>query len=107
VFQHAGKFYIVDWKSNRLVGRADGFDDAGIAAEMDAHAYYLQYLIYSVALHGFLATRLARYDFDTHFGGVFYLFVRGMDGKTHRGVFSDEPSRELVAALSSFFGGPA
>ncbi|MCO5044423.1 MAG: UvrD-helicase domain-containing protein [Kiritimatiellae bacterium] len=107
VFQHAGKFYIVDWKSNRLAGRADGFDDAGIAAEMDAHAYYLQYLIYSVALHGFLATRLARYDFDTHFGGVFYLFVRGMDGKTRRGVFSDAPSRELVAALSSFFGGPA
>ncbi len=105
VFQHEGKFYIVDWKSNRLNGRADGFDTDGIAAEMEAHMYYLQYLLYSVALHGFLASRLKDYNFDTHFGGVFYLFVRGMDGKSSRGGFHDRPPRPLIEELAAFFGG--
>ncbi len=105
VFQHGGKFYILDWKSNRLNGRADGFGADGIAAEMEAHMYYLQYLLYSVALHGFLAGRLENYNFDAHFGGVFYLFVRGMDGKSNRGIFHDCPPKPLIEELAAFLGG--
>ena len=105
VFQRGGRFYVVDWKSNRLNGRADGFGPDGMAAEMRKHSYYLQYLIYVVALHGFLSAQLAGYDYDRHFGGAFYLFLRGIDGITRNGVFSDKPSKALVEALSDFLGG--
>lgn len=107
VFEHDGKFYIVDWKSNQLNRRAGGFNQKGLAAEMLAHSYYLQYMIYTVALHGFLTSRLKGYDYDKHFGGAFYLFVRGIDGESDRGVFTDRPSKELTLALSNFFGGRA
>ena len=102
---HPHRFYIVDWKSNRLDGKIESFGPAGLAAEMSRNAYYLQYLIYSVALHGFLAARLKNYSFDDHYGGAFYLFVRGMDGKTDSGVFHDKPSRELIESLAKFLGG--
>ncbi|HOE00738.1 MAG TPA: exodeoxyribonuclease V subunit beta [Kiritimatiellia bacterium] len=105
VFHHNNRFYIVDWKSNRLDGKIESFGPAGLAAEMSRNAYYLQYLIYSVALHGFLAARLKNYSFDDHYGGAFYLFVRGMDGKTDSGVFHDKPSRELIESLAKFLGG--
>lgn len=105
VFERDGKFYILDWKSNQLSRRAENFDQQGLAAEMLAHSYYLQYMIYTVALHGFLSSRMKGYDYDRHFGGVFYLFLRGIDGKTDRGVFADRPSKELTMALSNFLGG--
>lgn len=105
VFHRNDRFYIVDWKSNRLNGRADGFGPDGLAAEMRRHSYYLQYLIYVVALHGFLSAGLAGYDYDHHFGGVFYLFLRGIDGESRNGVFADKPSKALVEALSTFLGG--
>lgn len=107
VFERDGKFYIVDWKSNQLSRHVENFGQQGLAAEMLAHSYYLQYMIYTVALHGFLSSRLKGYDYDRHFGGVFYLFLRGIDGKTDRGVFTDRPSKELTLALSNFFGGQA
>ena len=105
VFQRNGRFYVVDWKSNRLNGRADGFSPDGMAAEMRTNSYYLQYLIYVVALHGFLSRALKGYDYDRNFGGVFYLFLRGIDGKRQKGVFSDKPSKALIEALSTFLGG--
>ncbi len=105
VFHHHNRFYIIDWKSNRLNGRPDGFHPAGLAAEMSANAYYLQYLIYSVALHGFLSARLADYSFAQHTGGIFYLFLRGMDGATRSGVFHDQPSHDLIQALARYLGG--
>ena len=108
VFEHGGRFYIVDWKSNQLDRTPAAFDAAGLAAEMRAHAYYLQYLIYSTALHGFLARHLAAYDYDRHFGGVFYLFLRGMglaEQKPGRGILGDRPSKALIERLSAFLGG--
>ena len=106
-FERNNRFFIADWKSNRINGLPDGFLPAGLASEMQRNSYYLQYMIYVVALHGFLAGQLANYDFNLHFGGVFYLFIRGIDGHSSRGIFYDRPSEELVAALSDFLGGPA
>ena len=40
--------------------------------------YYLQYHLYTVALHRFLAQRQPGYRYDKHFGGVLYLFLKGM-----------------------------
>ena len=38
------------------------------------HRYDLQYQLYTLALHRYLQHRLTDYDYEQHFGGVFYLF---------------------------------
>jgi exodeoxyribonuclease V beta subunit len=45
---------------------------------MDSHQYHLQSLIYTLALHRFLGTRVAEYRYDDQVGGVYYLFLRAM-----------------------------
>jgi len=105
LFCHEGRFYIVDWKSNMLSGRADGFGGADLQKEMRRHGYYLQYMIYAVATDAFLRRRLADYCFDRHFGGVLYLFLRGVDGATQSGVYYDPLAAALVENLSRAFVG--
>ena len=62
--------------------------------------FYLQYLIYCVALHRYLKQRLSDYHWDTHFGGVFYLFLRGMHpDNLQQGIFFHKPDLELLEAL--------
>jgi exodeoxyribonuclease V beta subunit len=61
-----------------------------------------------VALHRHLAQRIAKYDYDVHFGGVYYLFVRGMHPSTGAGpgVFFHRPSRRLIERLSALLDDP-
>ena len=69
-------------------------------AQLAEHRYDLQYQLYSLALHRLLTLRLPGYDFEQHFGGVFYLFLRGMP---QGGIFHTRPSRELVLGLDELF----
>ena len=57
-----------------------------------------------MALHRYLGQRLADYDYDKHFGGIFYLFLRGMEPTSERdtGIFRDRPLRELVCDLDAY-----
>ncbi len=111
VFRHQGRFYLLDWKSNHLGFTAPDYDFASMKRAMDAHDYHLQYLLYSVALHRYLASRLLHYDFDQHFGGIFYLFVRGirLDWQTASsplpGVYFHRPARDVIASLDDLLGG--
>ena len=102
VFRHAGRFYLVDWKSNHLGNRLEDYDAQALAAAMGEDLYVLQYHLYAVALHETLKGRMAGYDYDRHFGGVFYVFLRGVDpaGGAGSGIFRDRPARELIEALS-------
>lgn len=70
---------------------------------MSEHHYVLQYHLYTVALDRYLALRLAGYDYDRHFGGVYYLFLRGMDPDHPAGcgVYHDRPTRECIEALTA------
>ena len=68
---------------------------------MSAKYYQLQYLLYTVALHQYLALRLPSYDYERHFGGVLYLFIRGIDpSRPELGVYRDRPSQALIEQLS-------
>ncbi len=97
VFEHAGKFHLIDWKTNWC----PPYDEAALEAEIAAHDYDLQWLIYTLALHRWLRQRLINYDYDRHLGEVYYLFVRGLaDG---RGVHADRPPRRLIEALDALF----
>ncbi len=105
LFRHKGRYYILDWKSNRRGGRPTDFDENGLVDEMAEHAYYLQYLIYLVATHQYLRGCLPDYEYDTHIGGVFYLFLRGVDPKVPgRGIYSDLPPKQMIEALSDVLG---
>ena len=106
LFRHGERFYIIDYKSNNLGGDAGLYAPASLAAAMAREHYYLQYLIYTVAVHRYLRTRLPGYTYDTHFGGVMYLFLRGMTAGTQQGVFFDRPTGSLINALEArLFGG--
>lgn len=93
------KYYLVDYKSNHLGNHLTDYTPPSLQQAVTHHQYDLQYLIYTVALHRFLRARLPAYQYHTHFGGVRYLFLRGMDGNTQNGVFSDNPAFELIDKL--------
>ena len=102
VFRHQGRFYIVDYKSNYL-GSEPGSYSAGIlAAAMQKHYYHLQYLLYTLALHRHLQLRMPHYRYNEHFGGVYYLFLRGMEpGQEAQGIYHTRPEPDLIRELDA------
>lgn len=101
VFQHRGQVWIVDYKSNRLGLRIEDYAAERLGAAMDAAGYRLQYLLYSVAVVRWMRQRVPGWDYARDFGGVLYLFLRGLDpalGPTH-GVFADRPDAAFIAAF--------
>ena len=100
VFEWQGRWYLLDYKSNHLGMSPADYSRSALEQAMAEHRYDLQYQLYSLALHRLLALRLPGYDFEQHFGGVFYLFLRGMP---QGGIFHTRPSRELVQGLDRLF----
>jgi exodeoxyribonuclease V beta subunit len=102
VFEREGRFYLADWKSNILGPGIADYAPASLKKAMAAHFYVLQSRLYAVALHQYLALRLPDYQYDTHFGGVFYLFVRGMNPANgpEFGVHAERPDRRFMEKLS-------
>lgn len=100
VFVAGDKYYVVDWKSNHLGDDVTDYDRPALEEAMADAGYHLQYHLYAVALHRLLRLRLPDYDFKTHFGGVFYVFLRGVDpSRPELGVYRARPSAEVVDAL--------
>ncbi|MGZ8159308.1 MAG: exodeoxyribonuclease V subunit beta [Methylobacter sp.] len=98
----APQYYVMDYKTNGL----PDYSPDSLTHAMREHNYGLQYWIYTVVLHRYLQTRLPDYDYETHFGGVRYLFVRGMQpDQPMSGVYQDRPDFERVEALAALFGG--
>jgi len=105
IFRHRHRYYLADYKSNRLGMNIANYNYAGMHQAMRTHHYDLQYLIYTVAVHRFLQQRLPNYDYEQHFGGVFYLFLRGMRPQlgADYGVYFDRPKFEVVKKLCGLF----
>lgn len=99
-FVHQDRWYVVDWKSNHLGDDPAQYEPAALEREMFATHYVLQYHLYVTALHRFLRARVPGYTYETHVGGVYYAFLRGIDG-TERGWFADRPARALIDALDA------
>ena len=98
---HAGgRWWIVDWKSNRLGADASAYGPAALAATMAGHHYGLQLHLYTLGLHRHLRSRLGDgYDYDGAVGGAVYVFLRGMEGGGESGLFRHRPSADLIDAL--------
>ncbi|WP_342594842.1 exodeoxyribonuclease V subunit beta [Salinicola lusitanus] len=78
VFESGGRWYVLDWKSNHLGDTPDDYQGERLAAAMVDHRYDLQYVLYVLALHRLLESRLENYDYDRHMGGACYVFLRGL-----------------------------
>jgi exodeoxyribonuclease V beta subunit len=107
VFEYQGRYYLVDYKSNHLGQSAADYAPERLSLAMQEHHYTLQYHLYVVALHRFLQVRLAGYRYEQHFGGVYYLFLRGMarERGAETGVFFDRPIEDLILDLDALFEG--
>ncbi|ROO32848.1 exodeoxyribonuclease V subunit beta [Salinisphaera japonica] len=103
VVEHDGRFYILDYKTNRLGDTPTDYDGPALQRAITRSHYDLQYLIYTVALHRHLGHCLPEYDPATHLGGVQYLFLRAMDGQSTAGVYVDTPDIALINALDGLF----
>ncbi|MEJ2724968.1 MAG: exodeoxyribonuclease V subunit beta [Deltaproteobacteria bacterium] len=101
VFRFEDRFYLADWKSNFLGSRVEDYDEQGMALAMAESFYTLQYHLYTLALHQYLSVKQRGYDYEKHFGGVYYLFLRGVDPNkgSKFGVFRDRPPKELIEEL--------
>ncbi len=109
VFRHQGRWYIVDYKSNHLGQNPQDYAPDALAHAMRSHRYDLQYAIYAVALCRYLRNRDPNFNPATDFGGVLYLFVRGLSGdpadSTHNGVYAAQPTTDLIERLDALFDG--
>lgn len=108
VFEHRGRFYIVDWKTNRAGNDLANFTPERLRNEMWHTFYFMQYLIYTVAWVKYLRHRLGTFDeaeYRDRFGGVFYLFLRGLSPEVPgRGVYFDKPEFRLIRELEAVIG---
>ena len=104
VFESNGRYYIIDWKSNDLGNSLNDYDGMGLAQSMFESHYYLQAAIYLLALDKFLSNRLPNYDFNKHIGGVFYLYVRGMNSDfPGTGVYHMPPDKKVLKLIRDIF----
>jgi len=109
VFSHGGKFYLVDWKSNRLGENPSVYSPASLQEAMLRNNYVLQYLLYLVGLDLYLASRVPGYRYETHFGGVFYVFLRGVNPGwgAGSGIYYARPSTAALGRIrAALVGGP-
>ncbi|MFB9885678.1 exodeoxyribonuclease V subunit beta [Balneatrix alpica] len=106
VFEHQGRYYLLDYKSNHLGEQAQDYLEPALALAMQSHRYDVQLALYQYALHAYLQQRLPHYQPQQHLGGAYYLFLRGMNGQADSpGVFYQPPSFAMLDDLARLFNG--
>jgi exodeoxyribonuclease V beta subunit len=105
VFEHDGRYWVLDYKSNALGPNDAAYTRQAMAAGMAAHRYDIQGAIYMLALHRLLASRLgASYDPARQLGGAIFLFLRGIANPSTRGCSLLEPDLDLLDGLDRLLG---
>lgn len=111
IFKHDGRYYVADYKSNYINDRIGSYSDSEIKMNMVNHHYYIQYILYTLALHRYLKCHKPDYDYDTDVGGIAYLYLRGMksadNGNTFRGygIYGNRISSQYIEKLDALFAG--
>lgn len=77
LFFYEGYYYLLDWKSNWLGKQRETYSAEALEEAMQNHNYHLQSLVYRNALECYLS-RIDPRPFEEIYGGMFYLFFRGM-----------------------------
>ncbi len=102
-FEHEGRFYILDWKSNYLGFQITDYEPEKLHQAMTSSNYHLQYLIYTVAVYQYLKLKKIDFDYEKDFGGVIYVYLRGARAGTQYGIFTHKPKAELIHKLLQHF----
>ncbi len=118
IFADNGQYFVCDYKSSHLGDQFSDYQGDKLIEHICDNFYDLQFLIYSLALHRYLGTRLSDYQADKHFGGVYYLYLRGMTNQepftqsmdneqahSPLGVFYQALPSVLLNALDATFKG--
>jgi exodeoxyribonuclease V beta subunit len=105
VFAHAGRYHVLDYKTNRLGTRLSDYADSALDAAMAEHFYPLQALLYTVALHRYLRGRLRHYSPERDLGDSVYLFLRGVGLAPGAGVWRRRWPAKLILDLDDVFAG--
>jgi exodeoxyribonuclease V beta subunit len=103
VFEYEGKYYLLDWKSNYLGNSLEAYTEQNMKLAMEANSYDLQFHIYSIALCRFLEQRIADFSYEKHFGGGFWVFLRGCRKGEKNGVYRIKPDKNIFDEISSMF----
>lgn len=99
LFCHEGRYYLIDWKTNWLGIDADAYHPEALQNSMQEHAYFLQAAIYTEAIKRYLKLVEPR-PFEQCFGGIYYLFLRGLQPGHTTGICQFLPSRSLNLQMS-------
>ena len=102
IFEYGGKYYIVDWKTNWLGNSDSDYTPPRIASAMGSSGYILQSYLYAA---GLLRMLRQRGPGDGAFGGIYYLFLRGLDGHSKNGIWQDVPPMACLEKLLTLFQG--
>jgi exodeoxyribonuclease V beta subunit len=108
VFEQNGKYYVCDYKSSHLGDDYTDYNHHALRDNIEKNYYDLQYLIYSLALHRYLQQNITNYNAKQHFGGIYYLYLRGMTNKEKHlgaGVYYRKILSEELFALDCIFQG--
>ena len=102
---HHGTYYVIDYKTNYLGEGLDSYSREQMQTAMLGHNYGLQYWLYTLAVHRYLTRFLPGYSYNRDFGGVMYLFVRGMSPEINgSGVYFERPDESVLRELDYCFG---
>jgi exodeoxyribonuclease V beta subunit len=97
VFEHDGRYYIIDWKSNHLGFSGSDYVQGGMTRSMADHSYILQYHLYILALDRHLRLHLPGYSYEAHFGGAIYVYLRGINAENpDQGIYRDKPPAAFI-----------
>jgi exodeoxyribonuclease V beta subunit len=103
IFEYEEKYYIVDWKSNHLGDSPEEYTQSRILESIREQRYFLQYSLYTTALCFFLKKQNPQFSFEKNFGGVYYLYLRGMKENASTGIFFHKPKPEELHRFTESF----
>ncbi len=104
IFLYKKKYYIVDYKSNWFGNNILYYNKTNIIKNIIFKRYDIQYQIYSIALHNYLNLFIKNYDYSLNFGGIYYIFMRGLfienNYRSYNGILFIKPNKKLIFKLN-------
>ena len=100
-FEHKGRYFLLDWKSNFLGSSVADYNDEKLFQSMEEHNYFLQYHLYTLTLYRYLKQRLKEFDYDRDFGGVAYVYMRGVRADSSNGIYFHKPELQLILKMEA------
>jgi len=56
-----------------------------------------------VALVKYLSLKIDDFSYADHFGGIAYIFTRGVNGEVGQGIYTALPDKTLIESMSGEF----